>query len=123
LGKRLLAAVIALAARDVMEDDHSIAGSEPAHARAHRSHLSRRFMAKNSRRGVRSAGDFLQVRAAHAARMHAQKQFARSDLRYGNALQANIIDAAINRGQHVAWNFIRPIAYRKGFGDFHLILA
>ena len=57
-------------------------------------------MAEDAWGGMRAGGNLFQVRAADAAGVHADQQLSGADLRDGNGLEADVIDAAVNRGQH-----------------------
>jgi hypothetical protein len=100
LGKHLVPAVIAVAARDVMEDHHPVANPEAGNAVANRSNNAGGLVAKDPGSGVRAGGDFLQICAADAAGMDADEDLASADLRHRNGLHADVVDAPIDRGQH-----------------------
>ena len=57
LSKRLVAAVVALTARDVMEDHHPVAGLEILDALAHSSYQTGGLMAEDARRRMGAGGD------------------------------------------------------------------
>ena len=57
-------------------------------------------MAEDARGGVRTGGNLLQIGAADAAGVHPNQDFARADLRNRNGLQADVVDAAIDRRLH-----------------------
>src|SRR5208283_2151584 len=60
-------AVVTLTARDVMKDHHPVACAELTDLFPHLRDDPSRFVAKNTRRRVRSGGNFLQVGSANAA--------------------------------------------------------
>src|SRR5262249_26858153 len=101
LRKDFVAAVITLAARNVVKDHHPVAGPEIRYARTDRRNLSRRFMAENPGRRMRTRHNLFQVGAADAAGMHADQYLSSADFRDGNGFQANIVLAAIHGGLHV----------------------
>ncbi len=57
-------------------------------------------MSEDARGRVRAGGNLLEVGAADTAGVHADEELTRPDLRHGNGLQANIINAAIDGGLH-----------------------
>ena len=104
LSKCFVATVIALAAWNVMEDHDSIAGLELTHSFAHRSNLARSFMTENSRRGMRSSGDLLQIGATNSAGVYPKQQFASAYFGHGYCFQANVVDSSIDGSQHRGGN-------------------
>ena len=49
---------------------------------------------------MRSSGDFLKIGTANSAGVHTEKEFAATDFRHGNGFQTDVIDSAVNCGQH-----------------------
>ena len=100
LGEGFVPAVVALAAGDVVKDDDTIAGREASHSGTDGRDNARGFVAEDAGRGVGSGGNFLEVSAADAAGMDAKEQFARADRRHRNGFQADVIDSAVDGGEH-----------------------
>ena len=100
LREGLLAAVIALAARDVMIDHYAIADGKVCDARAGSDNGARHLVAKDARSGVRSQMNLLQIRAADAACGDFDQQLARADCGHRHGFKAQIVYAAIDNGTH-----------------------
>src|SRR5882724_9216646 len=77
LGKGFVAAVITFAARNVVEDHHSITGIPIVDAFADGGYHAGDFVSEDARGGVGARGDFFKIGAADAAGVHADKQFTR----------------------------------------------
>src|SRR5438477_10529205 len=71
LGKGLVLAVKTLAARDVMEDHHAVAGAIVLDAFSGCSDYAGGFMPKDAGRGMRTGRNFLEVGATDAAGVNA----------------------------------------------------
>ncbi|HWO35246.1 MAG TPA: hypothetical protein VNO32_41160, partial [Candidatus Acidoferrum sp.] len=97
LGKRLVTAVITLAARDMVEDYDAISRCKLGDAGADGCHHAGGFMAENAWGGMRAGGNFFKVRATDAAGVHSHEQLPRADLWNRNGFQADVIYAAVNR--------------------------
>src|SRR5438067_11766230 len=95
-----MAAVLALTARDVVEDHDPVAGGELRDSLAGGSNGSGGFMAEDSRHGVRSGSDLLQVSTANAAGMDLEQDFAATDLGYRNGFEPHVVLAAVDGGSH-----------------------
>jgi len=100
LGKGLMPAVITAPTWDVMKHHDAVARVKAAHAAAGRGDYAGGLVAKDTRRGMRSGSDFLQVGAADAASVNTNQKFAGADLWDWDVFQANVVDAAINRCPH-----------------------
>src|ERR1700683_3226788 len=95
-----MAAVVTLAARNGVENDDAIAGSKAGNAGTNGGDHAGRFVAEDSGSRMRTSGDLFQIRAANPASMNAKQQFSSADLWNGNGFQADIVQSAVNRGQH-----------------------
>ncbi len=62
-------------------------------------------MAEDAGGGVGSGGDFLEVGAADAAGVDFDQDFAGADFGDGDGFEADVVDAAIDGGQHGARDF------------------
>src|SRR5581483_517963 len=100
LREGLFAAVIAISARNVVEDHNSVASREILHSNACFDDYSGGFMAKNARRRVRTCVDFLQICAANTTGMNANQNLAGANLRNGHSLDTHIVYAAIDGSLH-----------------------
>src|SRR5579859_440957 len=104
LRERAALAVKTSAAGDVMKTHHAIAGFEFLHARADGDDGTGKFVAKDLRRLNVPLENFLNVRAANAARGDFDEELAFADFRDGDLFDADDSLFAVNAGTH-------------GFGD------
>src|ERR1700758_1449383 len=102
----LLAAVIALPARNVMKDHHAVANGKSFDTLPDRRNRPCRLMPENSRRRMRSRVNLLQVSPANPACRHTQQHLTRPNLRHRNSLNAHVIHAAVHGRAHTAWNSV-----------------
>jgi hypothetical protein len=119
LGKRFVATVIAVSARDVVKDDDPVPRLEISYARAHGSNHARGLVSENAWRGVRAGGDFLQISAADSAGVHSHQQFATANLWDWDGLHANVVHAAVDRRQHGGGNLLLFIFDLELSGNGH----
>ncbi len=112
---RLLAAVVALAAGNVMEGHHAVADCKLRDACADRGDDSGHFVAEDARRGVRAHVNFFEIGAADAAGGDLDEQFAGSDARNRHGFNAHVVDAAIDHGAHGGGDFF--VKSQSGVGD------
>ena len=96
----VFAAVVALAAGNVMEAHDAIADGEFGDACADFGDDAGHLVAEDARRGVRAHVDFLEIGAADAAGGDLDEQFAGADARNGDGLKAHVVDAAVDDGAH-----------------------
>jgi len=109
LGEGLMAAVVALAAGNVMEDYDAVAGSEAGDSGTDGCGYAGGFMAEDAGSGMRPGSDFLEIGAANAAGVNANQNLSGSDLRDGDGFEADVVYAAINRRPHGCGDRERPI--------------
>jgi hypothetical protein len=95
-----MAAVVTLAARNVVENDDAIAGSKAGTAGTNGGDHAGRFVAEDSGSRMRTSGDLFQIRAANSASMNPKQQLSGADLWNGNSFQADIVHSAVNSSQH-----------------------
>ena len=100
LGEGFVAAVVALAAGDVVEDDDAIARMEIGDAFTDDGDDTGSFVSEDAWGGVGSGMDFLEIGAAHAAGVDADEQFAGADAGDGNGFESDVVDAAVYGGEH-----------------------
>ena len=100
LRKQLAPAIEAFAARNVVKHHHPVAGMKARDAGAHRRDHAGGFVAVNPGRLQQVIGDLLQIRVADAARLHADQDLPRTNLRDGNRFHFHASGAAIHRGLH-----------------------
>src|SRR5262249_47462348 len=81
LCERLVAAVVAFSAWDMVKDHHPVADLEVFDALAHGSNPASGLMTENSRRRVRAGGYLLEVGAADPASVYPYEHFSRAYLR------------------------------------------
>ncbi len=112
LREGLFAAVIAIAAWNVVEDHDAVADGEVADAISHGGDCASGFMSEDTWSGMRTRVNFLEVGAADAASGDANEDLTRSDgwNRYG--FDTDIVDAAIDSGAHGGRNRVS--------GDFRI---
>ena len=104
LGVQFVAAVEAFQARNMVEDDHAVAGRVIADACADGCHHAGGFMAENARRGEQIVFDFLEIGVADAAAFHANQQLAGADGRAsGLRLHRDFAVAGVDGGLHGGW--------------------
>jgi len=104
LGESLVLAVETLAARNVVEDHDAVAGAKVADALADGGDNAGGFVSENSRGGVRAGRNLLEVGAANAAGVNADKEFSWADSGDRNGFEADVVYAAIDRSLHGRWN-------------------
>jgi len=109
----VLAAVVTIPARHMVEDHHPITDGKVSHRRAGGDDGTCRFMAKNSRRRVRTRMNLLQIRPANAARGNPDQDFPRADLRHRNCFYTYIVNAAIHRRAHGCRNCLELRAHLR----------
>ena len=100
LREGLLAAVVALAARNVVVRHHAVADCEAADALADPHNRARHLVSEDARRIVRTGVNLLQVGPADSAGVDLDQHLACADLGHRNRLDTNIVHAAIDRGAH-----------------------
>ncbi len=100
LREGLLAAVVALTARNVVVRHHAIANRKAADAFSHANNRARHLMPEDARRIMRASVNLLQVRPADPAGVDLDQHLACADLRHRNRFDTDIIYAAIHRGAH-----------------------
>ena len=100
LGVELVPAIEAFPARDVMEDDDTIADGKSAHARARGCHDASRLVAKNARRRKQIVFDLLEIGVADTAAFHADEELARPDGGRRHLLHRYPAFAGVDRGPH-----------------------
>ena len=115
----LVAAVVALAAGDVVEHHDAITRLELADSLTYRCHDARCLVSEDARRGVRAAGNFLEIGSADAASVHPNQQLARTDLRHGHGFHPNVVDPAIDRRVHGGRDRQLGFFDRELSGDCH----
>ncbi len=91
LREGLLAAVVALAAGDVVVRHHAVADRKAADAFAYANNRARHLVSEDARRVVRPGVDLLQVRPADPAGVDLDQHLARADLRHWNRLDTDIV--------------------------------
>jgi hypothetical protein len=91
---------MALKAGHVMMQGDTITNPESTHAHAQPNDGAGRLVAKDARRGNRAVVDLLDIRGAHAAHGHTDKQFVRTNARHRHSLDAQVVHAAINHSLH-----------------------
>ena len=106
------AAVKTIAARNMMERNHPISGSEASNARSSGSDNAGRLMPENSRCWEQIVFNLFEIRMANAAALDTNQQFARANLRSGNVLYRNATVPDIHCGLHLLrYVLIRPKSY------------
>ena len=100
----LLAAVVALAAGDVVVGHHAIPYAEAGYACADLRNRAGHLVSEDARCIVRSSMDLLQVGAADAASVYLYQHLAGADLRNRNGLDPYVVHTAIDSGSHRSWN-------------------
>src|SRR5262249_26980041 len=100
LGEDLVPAVIALPARDVMEDHDAVSDLKVPYASSCGHDLPCSFMTENSRRRMRTGSDLFEVRAADSAGVYTNQNLPVADLGDGDLFQADIVLAAVNGSAH-----------------------
>src|SRR6266550_5909208 len=96
----LLAAVVALAARDVMVCHHAVADCEAADLLANSHNRPRHLMSEDARRIMRAGVNLLQVGPADSAGVNLDQHLTHADLRHWDRLDTNIVQASIHRSTH-----------------------
>src|SRR5262249_44698340 len=97
---QFVGAIEAVAARNVVERDDTIARLEFRDTRARLHHNARRLMTVDPRRGKQIVLDLLQVGVTYAARLHANQYLAASDVRRRNLFDRYLAVAAVHCGPH-----------------------
>ena len=100
LRESLLAAVEAGATGNVVEGHHSIPNCELRNSGPNRSDGARHLVPEDAWGRVRTGMNFLQVGPANPARINADQQLARTNLRNGNLLSANQIYVPVDGCLH-----------------------
>ena len=116
---RLLAAVVALAAGNVMEGHHPVADGIAGDAGAGFDNRTGHLVAEDARCGVGAVVDFLKVSTADAAGGDLDEQFACADTRNGHGFHAHVVDAAVDNGAHGGGKR----RARPGFSGFEIWVA
>ena len=111
---RVLAAVVARAAGNVMEAHHTVAYGKVGDSRTHRGDYAGHFVAEDARRRVRAHVNLLEVGAANAAGGDLDQQFARPDARDRHGFKAHVVNAAIDHGAHDRGNVFVESQFRVG---------
>ena len=93
-------AVEAVAAGDMVEGYHPVAGREPRYPLAHADHDTGRLVAEDSRRRQQVVLHLLQVRVTDAAGLHTDQQLAGANFRNGQLLDAYRAVAPVYSGPH-----------------------
>ena len=104
LREGLLAAVVAVAAGDVVIGHDAVADGEVGDAFADADDGAGHLVAEDAGSVVRAAVDLLEVGAADAAGVDLDEHFAGADLGDGDGLDADVVDAAIDGGAHGCGN-------------------
>jgi hypothetical protein len=94
-------AIEALHARDVMEDQHPVAGLEIPNFLADSRNFASRFVSIYPRRRQQVVFDLFQIGMTDPATVDFYEYFTRSDLRHRNRLDADSALAGINGRPHV----------------------
>ena len=112
LRRSVLAAVVALAAGNMMEAHDAVADSEFGDACADLGDHSGHFMTEDARRGVRAAVDFFEIGAADAAGGDLDEQLTGADARNGDRFEAHVVDAAVNDCAHGGGDLCIDLKFR-----------
>src|SRR5208282_914398 len=105
-------AIKALAAGDVVETDGAVARLPAGDSAADVHHGSRHFVPKNLGRAHEAVMDFLDVRAAHAARCHPQQHLARADFRHRYVFHGHPARSEVDSRAHVSPHWAQAVAAR-----------
>jgi hypothetical protein len=119
LGEGLVAAVVALAAGDVVENYDPIAGSKAGDAGTCGCDYPGGFMAENAWGGMRSGSNFLEVGAADATGVNPYQQLSGTNLRDGDSFEADVIYTSVNRRQHSGGDGLRLVVDCELSGNGH----
>ena len=100
LRESFVAAVIALAARDMVENYDAISGMKVGYAGADGGDCAGGFMAEDSRGGVRAGGDFLKIGAGTLQQAAGGHLVAARDAGDRDGFEAHVVDGTIDGRLH-----------------------
>jgi ATP-dependent DNA ligase len=100
LSEGLVAAKMAIQARDMVVQGDAVADAKASYPRPHFDDCAGGFVSKNARRRDSAVMDLFDVGRADAASGDFDQQFAGLDLRDRQGFQAKVIRAAIDNGGH-----------------------
>src|SRR6202007_2180601 len=96
LREGFVATVKTTSTRNMMKNNHPFARLEFLNVIANPDDFAGSFVAKNTGRRMRAAGNFLKVGPADTTSMDAIQNLSPPNLRHRNFFQSYVIDAAIN---------------------------
>src|SRR5271165_6913535 len=108
LGEHLVSAVIAVAARNVMENHHPVPNVKFRNIVPEGSYHPGSFMAEDARRGMRPSGNLLQVCAADATGVDPHQHLTRANRRNRYGLEPDVIDTTVHGRRHSQGDCLLP---------------
>jgi hypothetical protein len=119
LSEGLVAAVVTLAAGDVMKDYDPVAGGVFCDSGAYGRDDAGGFMSEDARGGVGAGSDLFQVCAANAAGVHAEEQLSRADGGDGDGFKADVVYSSVDGSQHRRRNRLAMVFNGDLSGNAH----